>query len=320
MNYNNNILVTGAGPNGFLGRHIKNELSNFHGVSYIGREYNLIDFNETYEALTDHQADIIVHLAASCGGILANKNSPADFLTQNTLMAINVYEAARKYSQRKKKSIKIYALGSCCAYPTNCPAPFKEDDLFNGMPEITNAPYGQAKRTLLMLGQSYRKQYNIGGAHLIPANLMGEYDHFDLKNSHVIPALINKFTNAVKNNLKTVECFGTGVATREFLYAGDCAKAIRRALSVSLDTPNPINIGTGKNISIKNLATLIANITKFKGEIVFTGEVSDGQMERQLDVSMAKKMLNWEATTSLEEALRKTIKWYTEQKELIKYG
>jgi GDP-L-fucose synthase len=204
----------------------------------------------------------------------------------------------------------VYTLGSVCSYPLNCPTPFKEDDIFNGYPESTNAPYGQAKRTLMMLGNTYREQYGIAGAHLIPVNLFGPHDHFDLVNSHVIPALINKFVNAVDKGLSTVRCWGTGLATREFFYAEDAAKAIVSAVYQSLDTELPINLGTGKEISIKELAHLIAKLVGFDGEVLFTGEVSDGQPKRRLDVSRAKEMLNFEADTNLLTGLVKTITWY----------
>lgn len=314
-----NIVITGAGKRGFLGKHVKNSfhklaMGGCHDVTFFGSGIDLTDARETELMFREFKPDVVVHMAAICGGILANKNSPADFLTKNTLMSVYIYEAARKYQERYDKKVRIYTLGSVCSYPKHCPVPFKEDDLFNGYPEETNAPYGQAKRTLLMLGQTYREQYGIGGAHLIPVNMYGEYDHFDLINSHVIPALINKFINAKDNNLPSVPVWGTGEATREFLYAGDCATAIAMAVSQRLDTPLPINIGTGKDISIKDLAYLLRQMIDYKGEIVFTGEVSDGQPERRLDVSRAKEVLGFEALTSLEEGLEKTIAWYKENR------
>jgi len=667
------IVVTGAGKSGFLGQHIRKaflpykaygpEDTTRHYIMYTGSEYDLVHPNFANQLFIDLQPDILVHMAAVCGGILANKNSPADFLRDNTQMSLNIYKSAKRFGCKR-----VYTLGSVCSYPKYCPVPFKEDDLFNGYPEETNAPYGQAKRTLLMLGQTYREQYGIGGAHLIPVNMYGECfskdtslatptgfksvsdfkkgdliytlnpnthetevervvatqkrksssfinfkgsvidlrvtpehkiyyktnktflkrkaewfipragrshgmirfatskglsnasnaghlpwnictnesdskvslsdyidddhefldgavrdykhshshwipveydiqdfyefigwyvsegsrnsektsqisisqslsnksyrdeigalitrmglpmqfddhrfyfssrlwknfieaeigtscetkkipefllhtnkellevlfdalmkgdgdrrgfrystksetlkdqiillamltgrklgvvkkdksgcwrvkfrrvransikyrdilieeldktedvycvtteknhivyakrnskcawvgqcDHFDLVNSHVIPALINKFTSGSD----VVKCWGTGEATREFLYAGDAAEAIVRAVLMDLDTPLPINIGTGKDISIKDLAYLIARLTNFKGQIEFTNDVSDGQPERRLDVSRAKKLLGFEAETDLETGLKKTIKWYLEQK------
>ena len=316
------IVVTGAGERGFLGQHVKRAfvkrgLNGVHEIIYFGSGIDLTDPRETELMFREFKPHIVVHMAAVCGGILANKNSPADFLTKNTQMSVNMYEAARKYKDRYGKGVgqlRIYTLGSVCSYPKYCPVPFKEDDLWNGAPEETNMPYGIAKRHLLMLGKTYREQYNIGGAHLIPVNMYGPWDHFDLTNSHVIPALINKFINAKENNLPSVPVWGTGEATREFLYAGDCAKAIVEAVTKNLDTPLPINIGTGKDISIKDLAFLLRQMIDYKGEVVFTGEVSDGQPERRLDVSRAKELLGFEAQTSLEDGLKKTIAWYNENR------
>jgi GDP-L-fucose synthase len=304
------LLVTGA--TGFLGKNVQKELNKLKRLdkAYVGTDGGKLDLTNPLhvdEIFAKHEPAIVLHMAAVCGGILANKNSPAKFLHDNMQMGLNIFESARRF-----RVTRVYTLGSVCAYPCNCPVPFKEDDLFNGYPEKTNAPYGYAKRGLLMLGNAYRESYGIGGAHLIPVNLYGIDDHFDLVNSHVIPALINKFTSAVKNGSDTVECWGTGAATREFLYAGDAAKAIALAIEKQLDTPLPINIGTGKEISIKDLAELIGKLTGFKGKIVFTGDVSDGQPKRRLDVTRAKEMLGFEAQTDLETGLKKTIRWYNE--------
>ena len=300
------ILITGG--NGFLGKHVVPVLTlNTENTIYApsSKQLNILDAAQLNKIIEQFAPDVILHMAAKCGGILANKNSPADFLRDNTQMALNIYEAARKYSIHY-----VYALGSVCAYPKFCPIPFKEDDIWNGAAEETNFPYGQAKRTLLMLGQTYRQQYGIKGAHLIPVNMFGEFDSFDLTNSHVIPALINKFDNAIRNNLSTVQCWGTGDATREFLYAGDTAQAINRVINLKLNTSLPINLGVGKDISIKDLADKLKIITNYQGQIVFTGEVSDGQPKRILDVKRAEELLNWKAFTSLEDGLIKTWKWY----------
>lgn len=305
-----NILITGG--TGFLGKHVEaafdkhiqdKELNDT--ITCVGSKFDLVSGVECDHLFNITCPDVVVHMAAVCGGILANKNRPADFLRDNTLMGINIFESARRFNVKR-----VYTLGSVCSYPLNCPTPFKEDDIFNGYPESTNAPYGQAKRTLMMLGNTYREQYGIAGAHLIPVNLFGPHDHFDLVNSHVIPALINKFVNAVDKGLSTVRCWGTGLATREFFYAEDAAKAIVSAVYQSLDTELPINLGTGKEISIKELAHLIAKLVGFDGEVLFTGEVSDGQPKRRLDVSRAKEMLNFEADTNLLTGLVKTITWY----------
>jgi GDP-L-fucose synthase len=302
------ILVTGG--TGFLGKHVVSKLreGNHEVVAPSSKELNLLDREGVEIYLFGHMLtrfDTILHMAAMCGGILANKNSPADFLQKNVEMATNLFETAKNYKYKN-----IYTLGSVCAYPKYCPVPFKEDDLWNGYPEETNAPYGMSKRLLLMLSQTYREQYGFKGAHLIPVNLYGEHDHFDLVNSHVIPALIRKFDTAVKNSQPVVDCWGTGEATREFLYAGDAAQAISKAVLTGFDSPLPINLGTGHDISIRDLSAMIARLTGYKGKINFNGEVSDGQPKRMLDVSRAKELLNWEARTSLEEGLKRTIHWY----------
>lgn len=303
-----NVLVTGG--TGFLGKNLQ-KISEDSGINLIIPSSSECDWLsaqsvETYtESNLKSPPDVILHMAASCGGILANKNTPASFLRDNTQMGLNVYEYARQ------KGIKmVYSLGSVCSYPVNCPSPFKEDDIWNGKPEDTNMPYGQAKRNLMVLSQTYRQEYGIGGAHLIPVNMYGKFDHFDLIKSHVIPALIRKFVTAVENNLPIVECWGTGAATREFLYAEDCAKAILLAIKNKFDYDQPVNLGVGKDISIKDLALMIKSLTGFRGDVIFTGAVSDGQPKRLLDVSRAKKLLNWEAETSLENGLIQIIDWY----------
>lgn len=308
------VLITGA--NGFLGNHVLPkiyELLEEQGTPFVfapnSRLLNLLNREQTIDYISAIKPDTILHMAALCGGILANKNSPADFLHKNVDMASNLYHAAQKAG-----CTKIYSLGSVCAYPKFCPVPFKEDNLWNGYPEETNAPYGMAKRLLLMMHQTYRAQYGFTGAHLIPVNLYGEHDHFDLTNSHVIPALINKFTTAIENNSPSVECWGTGEATREFLYAGDAAAAISKAVVSGFDSDLPINLGTGKEISIKDLSYLIRDITGYTGEIVFNGAVSDGQPKRMLDVSRAKELLDWTADTSLKDGLKKTLEWFKSHK------
>lgn len=302
------ILITGG--TGFLGKHVINKLQNNNHQLFVpsSRDLNLIDKENTIKAVKAMQPDVILHQAALCGGILANKNSPADFLHYNTEMTINIFSAAKDINCKK-----IYSLGSVCAYPKHCPVPFKEDNLWEGYPEETNAPYGMSKRFLLMMNQTYRQQYGFTGAHLIPVNLYGEHDHFDLINSHVIPALIRKFNNAIISGSPVVECWGSGEATREFLYAGDAAEAIAKAVLTNFDSELPINLGTGKDISIKKLSYLIGKLSGYEGKIIFNGDVSDGQPKRMLDVSRAKEILNWTAATSLEEGLVKTINWFKSQ-------
>jgi len=304
------VLITGG--NGFLGKHVikKLQISAHSFIAPTSKELNLLNIEKTIRFIQYYKPTSILHMAALCGGILANKNSPADFLRDNTQMGINIFEAARMANVEF-----VHSLGSICMFPKFCPTPFKEDDLWNGAAEETNFPYGQAKRTLLMLSNTYRSQYKIKGSFLMPVNLYGPHDHFDdLENSHVIPALINKFENARANNLPYVECWGTGEITREFLYAEDAAIAISHVVSSNFDSNLPINLGTGQQISIKQLANLIKKLTGYTGDIIFTGEVSNGQPTRQLDVSRAKKLLNWEASTSLEKGLKKSIEWYRSRK------
>ena len=230
---------------------------------------------------------------------------------ENLDMGSNIFYAAKEVN-----CTNIYTLGSVCSYPMHCPIPFKEDDLWNGYPEKSNAPYGTAKRVLLMLSQTYREQYGFTGAHLIPVNLYGPHDHTDPTNSHVVPALIRKFETARIKNLLEVKCWGSGTATRELLYAADAADVILQTVISSFDSPFPINLGTGKDISIYDLSYLIAKLTGYEGSIVFTGEVSDGQPKRRLDVSRAKQLLNWESTTSLETGLTQTINWFRKTQDI----
>lgn len=302
------ILVTGASS--FLGKNLMPILQSSTEERILtpsSKQLDLLNESSVRDYFDQWRPNVILHMAAVCGGIGANSRSPADFTHLNTQMAINVFEMIRKYQIKY-----YYGLGSVCMYPSETPVPFKEDDMFNGFPEETNAGYGLSKRMQYMLFKTHKQQYGLKGAFLVPVNMMGLHDHFDLENSHVIPALINKFVDAVENNKSEVLCWGTGEATREFLFAEDCAKAITKCLINKIDYSEPINLGTGKDISIKDLAYLIAKLTNFKGEIIFNRAVSDGQMKRMLDVSRAKKVLNWEAKTDLESALKQTIKWYKE--------
>lgn len=300
------LLITGA--SGFLGKHVLNAFKTYNDIEityYSSKDFDLTNYNDAIKCIEFVNPDTILHMAALCGGILANKQRPATFINANTRMALNIYDAALYC-----KVSSIISLGSVCSYGLHCPVPFKEENLFSEEPEPTNKFYGQAKRTLFYLSQAYRQEHGIKGAHLIPVNLYGEYDNFDLQSSHVIPALIRKFTEAVKYGNDTVECWGSGNATREFLYAGDAALAISKAVATNFDYTEPVNLGTGKEISITDLAVLIAKLTGFEGKIVFNGTVSDGQPKRMLDVSRAKELLDFTANTTLEEGLIKTINWY----------
>jgi len=307
-----NVLITGA--NGFLGKAVLKEalLNNMFVLKPTSKELNLLNLNQCKNYFKKHNIDVILHMAAVCGGILANKNSPADFIHKNIEMGLNIFTLAKEFNIPY-----VYTIGSVCAFPRICPIPFEEKNLWFGRPEETNEPYGHAKRTLLMLGSAYRQQYNIKGAHFIPVNLMGEHDNFDLKTSHVIPALIRKFVTAKENNLRYVECWGSGNASREFLYSGDCAQALIKAINMNFDYNDPINLGTGKEITIKDLANKISNIVGYSGNIVWDTSKPDGQPRRCLDISRAKNLLNWQATTSLDVALNKTVNWFMKNKHLI---
>ena len=304
------VLVTGS--NGFLGQNLRNAKvsDKFNWLFADTKNANLLREDETMRLFQAVRPKVLLHMAAVCGGIGANKDSPADFVRLNSLMTCNVFDAARSCG-----TDYIYALGSVCAYPKHCPVPFKEDDIWSGYPEETNAPYATAKRLQLVMQTAYREQYGIKGAHLVPVNMYGIQDHFDLHNSHVIPALIRKIVEAKNNQSPTVEIWGTGKATREFLYAGDCAEALVKAIEMELDYPGPINLGTGKDISIRELAELIRQLVGYDGEFVYRGDAIDGQPKRRLDVSRAKEALGFEAQTDLETGLKKTIDWYLENYE-----
>lgn len=321
------ILCTGG--NGALGKNLQeyvrthfDEFNKDHPESewfFVGRgnyvsgkvglrqgyEYDLTDKECAKALVVDYNPDVILHLAAACGGIGLNKRIPADLGRDNLLMGINILEAARIYNVPK-----VYLVGTVCSFPSTCPVPFKEDDLYNGLSEPTNRCYSDAKKMIFSLHDAYRQQYGLKGAKLILANLMGKHDNFDLESSHVIPALIRKFVEAKKENKPFVECWGTGTAEREFLNFEDASCALYLAVKNSLDSELPINVGTGKSILIKDLAVLIGELVGYTGEIVFNGAVSDGQMRRRLDVSRAKEMFGFEAQISLRAGLKNTIEWY----------
>lgn len=336
------ILVTGASS--FLGHHVMPILKiyatnispdnpvkgvvskpRFEILAPSSKDLNLLDRKAVIEYIVKNKPTTILHLAAKCGGIGANKAAPAEFIHDNLKMTMNLFDAIKEVNGWNNNTSEVpvvthfYGLGSVCGYPKLCPVPFKEDDMWNGKPEETNLPYGESKRLMFLMQQAFRQQFGLKGAHLVPTNLYGEHDHFDLKNSHVMPALINKFTNAKANALDSVEIWGDGTPTREFLYAGDCADAIVRAVCNGVDYSEPINIGTGVDISISDLADMIRDIVDFKGNLLFTGEVSiNGQPKRCLDISRAKSVLGFEAKTDLKTGLAKTIKWYQNEVGMIR--
>jgi len=252
----------------------------------------------------------VIHLAGVVGGIGANRANPGKFFYDNAIMGIQLMEYSRQFGVEK-----FVAVGTICAYPKFAPVPFREEDLWNGYPEETNAPYGLAKKMLLVQAQAYRQQYGFNAIYLLPVNLYGPRDNFNPDSSHVIPALIKKCAEAVKNGDDEIVVWGTGSATREFLYVEDCAEAIVLATE-RYDKPDPVNIGAGFEISIKELVTLIAKLTGFRGKIVWDKTKPDGQPRRMLDTSKAEREFGFRAKVKFDEGLRKTIEWYLGNKTL----
>jgi GDP-L-fucose synthase len=254
--------------------------------------------------------DMVIHLAAVVGGIGANRATPGSFFYDNLMMGAEMMEQARRQGVEK-----FIAVGTVCAYPKLTPIPFKEEDLWSGYPEETNAPYGLAKKMLLVQAQAYRQQYGFSSIYLLPVNLYGPRDSFDPARSHVIPALILKCLDAVESGAASVEVWGTGSATREFLYVEDCARAIVLATE-RYDGAEPVNIGSGAEISIRDLVTRIADLTGFRGEISWDATKPDGQPRRRLDVSRAEREFGFRATTDFDEGLRRTIEWCRAQRSI----
>ncbi len=299
------VLVTGG--SGFLGKHVVKKLyKRGYEVNILHHSmYNLKSEHETFQAVQKYRPDAIVHLAATVGGIGANMKRPGEFFYNNMLMGMNIIEAARI------EKIKILVAGTVCSYPKFTPVPFKEEDLWNGYPEETNAPYGIAKKALLVMLQAYRQQYGLNGIFLIPVNLYGPGDNFDPGSSHVIPALIKKFVDAKENNDKFVEVWGTGKASREFLYVEDAARGIVKALE-KYNKPEPVNLGNGKEYTIKKLVKIIKDLTGYKGKIKWNTSKPDGQPRRVLNIEKAKSF-GFLAKTSFEEGLKKTYKYYLKE-------
>jgi len=301
------VLLTGGA--GFLGREVFSKLVD-SGASPEdiriprSKETDLRRWENCQEAVKD--IDLVIHLAARVGGIGFNRMYPAQLFYDNAIMGIQLMEAARQEGVGK-----FVLVGTVCAYPKFTLVPFQEDEIWNGYPEETNAPYGLAKKMLLVQSQAYRQQYDFNSIFLLPVNLYGPGDNFDPESSHVIPALIRKFSEAVKSGSKTVEVWGTGAASREFLYVEDAAMGIAMATE-KYNKPDPVNLGSGKEISIKDLVEMIAGLTGFEGEIKWDTTKPDGQLRRCLDVSRAKKEFEFEAEMRFEEGLHRTISWYKE--------
>ena len=301
------IVITGGA--GFLGKHLQQELRN-RGVSPDNlmvphiEDYDLTKENDVVRVYEDMKPTVVLHLAAEVGGIGANRDNPGRFFYSNMAMGLHLIEQARIRGIHK-----FVQIGTICAYPKFTPVPFKEEDLWNGYPEETNAPYGIAKKALLVMLQGYREQYGLNGIFLLSVNLYGPRDNFDLQTSHVIPALIRKFCTAVEHGEDKVVVWGTGSASREFFYVKDAARAVAMATE-KYDGPEPVNLGAGFEITIKDLVEKIKDMTGFAGEIVWDTSKPDGQPRRCLDTSRAKEYFGFEAQMPFDDGLRETIEWW----------
>lgn len=302
-------LVTGGG--GFLGSHVVARLRALPGATVFAprsAEFDLLVPDDVEMLLELSRPHVVIHLAARVGGIGANRLHPGSFFHDNALMGIHLIEACRTHPGAKDLR-KFVQLGTICAYPKFTPVPFREEELWNGYPEETNAPYGIAKKALLVMLQGYRQEYGFPGIYLLPVNLYGPRDNFDLLSSHVIPAMLRKFLEAKDRGDATVTLWGDGTPTREFLYVDDAAEAVVAAAE-RYESPEPVNIGSGEEISMKTLAETVRTLTGFEGDIVWDTSQPNGQPRRKLDTSRALERFGWKATTSLAEGLRKTLDWY----------
>ena len=299
------VVVTGGA--GFLGKYVVEGLQN-RGCKNILvpkiEDYDLVKLQDVMKMYDDMKPDIVIHLAAVVGGIGANREHPGEFFYKNLVMGVQLIEQGRIHDIEK-----FVAIGTVCAYPKFTPVPFKEDDLWNGYPEETNAPYGLAKKMLLVQSQAYRAEYGFNSIFLLPVNLYGPGDNFDPDSSHVIPALIKKCVDAVDSGAEYIECWGTGKVSREFIYAADAAEGILLATE-HYNGVEPVNIGAGFEITIRELVEKIAKLTGFNGEIRWDSSKPDGQPRRCLDTSRAKKLFGFKAKTSFDKGLKKTIEWY----------
>lgn len=306
------VMVTGG--SGFLGSHLVDDLESRSDEVDVfvprSSEYDLRERSDIRRALSHSGADTVIHLAATVGGIGANRENPGTYFYENAIMGIELMEMARKFDVDK-----FTIAGTICSYPKHTEVPFSEDDLFDGYPEETNAPYGIAKKALLTQSMAYRKQYDFNSIYLMPVNLYGPRDDFDLATSHVIPAIIRKCIEAREAGADSITAWGTGTPTREFLYVEDAAEGLLDATE-TYDKSEPVNLGSGHEISIKDLIELIAELTGFEGGIEWDTSKPDGQPRRRLDTSRAKRKFGWAAGTGLEEGLKETIEWYENSKLL----
>ncbi|KAB7519438.1 GDP-L-fucose synthase family protein [Halosegnis rubeus] len=300
------VMVTGGA--GFLGRHLVDELQNRAEDADIfvprSDEYDLREKQNIKVALADSNPDIVLHLAATVGGIGANRANPGKYFYENAIMGIELMEQARRHGVEK-----FTILGTICSYPKHTPIPFSEENLFEGYPEETNAPYGIAKKSLLTQSQAYRKQYDFNSIYLMPVNLYGPRDDFDLETSHVIPAIIRKCVEARMRGEDSITAWGTGKPTREFLYVKDAADGILTATE-RYNESEPINLGSGMEISVQDLVETIADLTGYNGAIEWDTSKPDGQPRRKLDTKRARQRINWNSTTSFRQGLKRTIDWY----------
>ena len=303
------VLVTGG--SGFLGTSVVKKLQAKSPQSIFiprRRDYDLVEWNNVVRLYEDSRPDIVIHLAGNVGGIGANRANPGRFFYENLMMGVQLME----YGRRQGVS-KFVAIGTICAYPKHTPVPFKEEDLWNGYPEETNAPYGLAKKMLLVQAQAYREQYGLNAIFLLPVNLYGPNDNFDPQTSHAIPAIIRKCVDAVDTGSEQIVLWGTGKATREFLHVDDAAEGILLA-SERYNEAAPVNLGAGMEISIKDLASLIAKLVGFQGRIVWDSSKPDGQPRRSLDTTRAAEKFGFRARVPFEQGLRETVEWFREHR------
>lgn len=301
------IVVTGGA--GFLGSRVVEHLRAKGAQVFVPliEEYNLVELESVKRLYDDFNPEIVIHLAAVVGGIGANRANPGSFFYDNLMMGVQII-----HEGYLRKIEKLVAVGTICAYPKFCQVPFKEDDIWNGYPEETNAPYGLAKKMLLVQSQAYRQQYNFNSIILFPVNLYGPGDNFNPSSSHVIPAMIKKFVEAKEQNLQEVILWGDGSPTREFLYVNDAAKGIILATE-QYNSSDPVNLGSGMEISIKNLADTISQLCDYKGQIIWDTSQPNGQPRRCLDTTRAREQFNFVASTPFQEGLKQTYDWYVNQ-------
>jgi GDP-L-fucose synthase len=302
------VLVTGG--SGFLGGNVLQELTARGAKDIVAPRSKQADLNDaaaTRRLFDEHRPDLVIHLAARVGGIGANRRYPGTFFRENMAMGLNLLEEARRAGTRK-----VVVVGTICAYPKFAAVPFREDDLWNGYPEETNAPYGIAKKALLVMAQAYRQEFGCNFVMLLPVNLYGPRDNFDLESSHVIPAMIRKFVEAKQQQRSEVVLWGDGSPTREFLFVRDAARGIVDAAE-AYDDPDPVNLGAGFEISMADLAAMIAKKVGFEGAIRWDRSRPNGQPRRMLDVSRARERFGFQASTTLDAGLEETIAWYREQ-------